>query len=340
MEWIGLTLKKIRYFWNRAEISNNQPIRFFAERYAPTTRYLPIGFGIIAPLSLLGLILCFGNTRRFFPLIGFVIIYSLSVIMFFVCTRFKMPVMPMLIILACGAVQWLARAFKSRRWIKLSLGTAVLVPLFWWVNDTAEGFERQDHWGFEILGKCELEKGNPDEAIMHFKDGLQSQPIFPASLYFNLGFAYLQKEALDEAETEFRRGLESKAKHKRDFAHAFFGLAYIAKTRGETDEAFELFRRAIRYDPRFVKPHLELGKLLVIQRKIEDGITEIEIALKLDPDNIHAWVCLADASTRLGRPADAVRALEEALSRMRPDDLKRPILKGKLQKIRRKLKAE
>jgi len=70
-EWFDLTCRKAGYFFNRAEFTNNQPIRFFAERFGSIVRLLPIGFGVIAPLSLLGLILCLKRFRRTFPLWGF-----------------------------------------------------------------------------------------------------------------------------------------------------------------------------------------------------------------------------------------------------------------------------
>ena len=235
--WVGLTSRKVGYFWQGGEISNNQPIRFFAERFAHVVHWLPIGFGIISPLALLGLFLSFRDPRRLFPLWRFVLFYALSVVLFFVCTRFKMSVAPLLIILACGALEWFIETLRRRRLAAAGLGALALVFLFLWVNVGAAKPEGREAWGYEILGKCALERGAADEAVRDFRKGIRSGPLYDASLHINLGYALLAKGDLAGAKKEFEAAPLMRTRNPGELAYAKYGLAFIAGKRGERRKA-------------------------------------------------------------------------------------------------------
>jgi len=271
-DWFDLTCRKVGYFFNRAEFTNNQPIRFFAERYGPIVRLLPVGFGLIAPLSLLGLILCLRRFRRTFPLWGFCLIYTASIIAFFICTRFKMPVVPLLIILACGAVQWLITVCAARRWHHALLAVLALVPLFWWTNTLPEKHTDSAFGGFEILGSFELNKGNPEKAVEYYREAIRAfgpieptKPPYETLLHTRLGVALYKMGDLQGAKSVFEsiRTLKMRARHMSEYADAVYGLGLIAIDEGETQRAIEYFRFILeKIDPGYVKAREELNRLL------------------------------------------------------------------------------
>ncbi len=269
-DWIGLTCRKAGFFFNRAEFTNNQPIRFFAERFGPVVRLLPIGFGLIAPLSLLGLILCLKRFRRTFPLWGFCLVYTASVILFFICTRFRMPVVPVLIVLACSAVHWIFTVCAQRRWTRAAIAGLVLVPLFWWTNTLPEKYTDSTFGGLEILGSLELNNGNPRKAVEYYREAIDafgpielSKPAYETLLHTRLGVALYKMGDREGAKKAFEsiRKRNMRARHRSEYADSVFGLGLIAVDEGKIDEAIKYFRFTLSIAPDYTKAEEELRKL-------------------------------------------------------------------------------
>lgn len=283
-DWFELTLKKVGYFWNQAEFTNNQPVRFFAERYGPVVGWMPIGFWLVGPLSLLGLILSLRRWRRFFPLYGFVLVYSASVIVFFVCTRFKMPVMPVLIILACGAVEWLMRTLKLKRWRPLVVALLLLIPAFWWVNAKPKNWVDPAYIGLMNLGLFERDQDRLDGAIKYFEEGIRNRPEF-VPLHNFLGHALLATHDYDAARSAYKRALDTARSIRwhfaSDVAESMYGLSLVAVVGGNDTLAVELLGETVRLDPYFTLAHIELGEGLERLGRLEEAIEAYERAFEL-----------------------------------------------------------
>jgi hypothetical protein len=119
-------LWKLRLFFTDWELANNASERFFAYRFGPILRLLPIGFGVLAPLAILGLLATARAWRRTFPLWGFLPVYTASVVAFFVCSRFRAPVLPVMAILAAEACFHVLDLARHRRWPALAVTVAFL----------------------------------------------------------------------------------------------------------------------------------------------------------------------------------------------------------------------
>ncbi len=110
-------LNKAGLFLRDEEISNNQPVRFFAHHFSAVARWSPLGFTPLLTLGLLGLAVLLAGSDRWarFPLWGFLLTYSLSVVVFFVCSRFRAPVLPLLMVLGSHGVVWVVDEWRSGR---------------------------------------------------------------------------------------------------------------------------------------------------------------------------------------------------------------------------------
>jgi hypothetical protein len=118
--WLELMGRKTLYFWKGYEIPNAQNAylnRDFSvlldSLLGKSLIYVP--FGLVGPLSILGLLICLRRIRQYLLLYLFVLSYSASVIVFFVCSRFRMPVIPILIMFASFLVWWLHQKIKNRQ---------------------------------------------------------------------------------------------------------------------------------------------------------------------------------------------------------------------------------
>ncbi len=128
-------MMKLRYFFCRQEYANNKCIYSFTEEFTPITAWLPLGFWIIAPLGLLGLFISLATRRErpLFPLWGFILFYTLSVAIFFITARFRVPVVPFLTIYAAFGVHWFVRRFIDRAYKAVAGAGIVLAALLCFV---------------------------------------------------------------------------------------------------------------------------------------------------------------------------------------------------------------
>jgi len=311
--WLGLTGRKLRYYWNASEISNNQPIRFFAERYAPIVRYLPIGFGLIAPLGLMGLLLCFRRPGRFFPLWGFVAVYSATIIVFFVCTRFRIPVTGVLIILAAESVRWMAAAFRAGRWQPAASALLILAPLAWWINAKPAELIEPDFQGYTIIADCKNNANDADGAIACLKEGILAYPGC-ATLHVQLGALLVNKGDFDEAEQNLLAALDMKEFRAREsYGTAGYWLGFIAANRGEEDKAIAFFRESIRHDPNLAATYYYLAFLLAKRNRLDEAVPLFERCLKLAPDFAEAHLDLGKALMLQGKRREALDHIRAAV---------------------------
>ena len=209
--FVELFWRKLRLFWTHDEVSNNKGIHFWTERFAPVMTYLPIGFGVVGPFGLLGLILCCRFPAERFYISGFVLLYMLSVVLFFCTARYRMPVVPLLILLAVFAVFEGVRALRGKQWIACGTGVAVLALAGLFVNIPVAGvsIRNNDAFSFIRLGTAYIDMGETEAAIQSFQSSLELEPEFrTASLH--LAKMFHREGRLDEAIAEYRRALAAR----------------------------------------------------------------------------------------------------------------------------------
>jgi predicted Zn-dependent protease len=66
-------------------------------------------------------------------------------------------------------------------------------------------------------------------------------------------------------------------------------------------EAVEALQHAVRLDPALAGARGELGKILLKRGDVEGAIAELELAARLDPDNVPVAYSLAQAYRRVGK---------------------------------------
>jgi len=122
--WAGLLIRKLSFALGSYEFPQLENYEF--QRRYSTLLSLPLpGFGVVAPLGLLGLGLAFRRRRG--SLLGlFFIAYVMSIVVFFVLARYRLPAVPALAIGASHAAvvaydRLRARAFRSVAWFAVAL---------------------------------------------------------------------------------------------------------------------------------------------------------------------------------------------------------------------------
>ena len=148
---------------------------------------LAFPFGLVAPLALLGLFafLRSPDSPEGRLLALFVACYALSVVLFFVTGRYRLPAVPVLLLFAaCGV-----RVLWQRPWPALAAVAALLV----FCNVATGAMDREgDAHEHYYLGYAYEERDMPAHAARHYRHAIDRDPTFAEPL---LALAALHAEA-------------------------------------------------------------------------------------------------------------------------------------------------
>jgi len=205
---IGLTLSKLRLFWAKWEIPNNKYEEFWAKAFTPIANFLPFTINLVGPLGLLGLFFCFRRTKELFPIWGFIVIYMCTVVAFFVTSRYRIPIVPPLILCAVYGVFQVFRDLTSKG-LQSLLAPAIVLIL---AADLVDGIETGDRTrnlanAYVTVAKGYVEDNQPAKAADAASQALQYNPhYFTAEAV--LGEALRQQGDLAGAEAAYRAAIE------------------------------------------------------------------------------------------------------------------------------------
>ena len=118
---LGLLARKAGYPLRPYEGHDSLPLLLKAERLSA---WPSIGMGLVAPLSLIGLVLLFRRAApdapRRLALSGFLLLPVATTGLFYVGSRFRLELLAMLLPFAAAAVVWLGRRIRAREWTKVA----------------------------------------------------------------------------------------------------------------------------------------------------------------------------------------------------------------------------
>lgn len=283
-DWLKLMGKKSILFWKGYEISNTQNVYMHKEfssmfdlLLSKGVVYLP--FGLIGPLSIVGLLVSLKNPRKYLLLYLFILSYSASIIVFFVCSRFRMPVIPFLLMFSSFFVWQAYRKIKSKQTSSVFMSLFAVIVLVVVLNTRLEN----------LVGD------------LRFAD------------HHALGASYQELGIWDMAIKEYRTSL----RYRADFAPAHHGLAYVYEKRGETDLAIDEYWKAIRGSPPLENSYNNLGILYHKKGEIDQAIDLYLGAIKLNSAYEEAHINLGIAYSDKGM-ADKAREQWKKVLRINP----------------------
>jgi superkiller protein 3 len=164
----------------------------------------------------------------------------------------------------------------------------------------------------QLLAVCRLYTGQLAVAIRDL-EALRTANPRDEQILFLLGLAYMKNH---DSET-------SKAIFKQMFAvaepaRAHFLLGKACYESALFPEAEESYLEVLRLEPGFPGMHVELGKVYISERRNDEAIRELELALKENPGNEEAEYYLGSLLVRVNRYAEGIPYLEQA-RKLKPD---------------------
>jgi len=289
---LALLGDKFSVFWNAFE----RPDNFFYENFRRFSRTLSLpltGFGIVAPLALLGMTLSARRWREFFPAFAVVAAFLLSALIFFTQSRYRMPAVPLLAVFAGQAIVSLADFARRREGWAVAICGAAIAAAFLFVNrdpgNNAAFWAQND----AILGEMYDNAGWLDEAEASFRMGVASleglatpenptlMRILGAARY-GLGATERRRGDHAAAETALRAALTCPDPDVR--GDSAVELADLLEETGDGDGLAEALRAAVEARPGDARSRLRRAEVLFKLGRNDESLREASAVIEGRPE--------------------------------------------------------
>lgn len=352
LDWISgnpgaaaaLFLKKLAFTFHAQHIALPYSYPFYAYDSGTALQWLRIGPWILMPLGLVGCVVLLrraSDRRNAVVWLAFVPLYAMSVAVFFVAERYRLP---LLVPMCAGAGIALdaAATLIARRHVRALLtgvaATAALVTALNWPVGLDDGrwdegvrmaqqlviLERHDEarvWvdrlaatarrpgsAHAAVGLQYFVRGDHTRALPYFREALRQNPSDRKSAY---GLAESLNSTGDAAGAV--RILAGLTPAGDDAVETMLRMGRLAATAGAPDTAERFFREASRRQPGDAAVRLQYGLNLLVQNKLLDAEPELRAAVQLNPKDADALAHLAYCQYGLGQRERARQSAEAAL---------------------------
>lgn len=310
---LKLTALKTLLFFSSWEIPNDSDPTSLVDLYAPLFRLSPVTSGSILALGLVGFVLALFDFKRTLPLTGFVAIYAATVIAFFVCARFRIPLMPFALVLAASVPVRAWAAVRRADWRTVVL-LAICTYLVWKLvisPPTETILKRHEAVTHQRIGAKLAALGKPG-AAEEFQAALRINPDC-VEAEASLAYFELERRDLDESIRHFYRVIELSPS-----MDVYSTFASALAQRGRWDETIRILRLGLDHLGGYLDLKRSLAFILATcpvdqLRNGHEAVLLAESVIAVGGDLPQNYDTLACALAEAGRFDDAVRAESKAL---------------------------
>ncbi len=350
--WLAHMVWKFRLFWSPVEIPNNQPIRFFAERSGVSVLFW-VGFPVVAVLGLMGVAFVPRAGRGWWLLLMYGALYMGTVVLFFCPGRYRLPVVPVLILLAALTIERVVTHVRERRQIGRLVGAAalgVLAVVFLATNPPPREQFRRNVRGEAHLNLAnyymrqrEESPGYVDKAFAHYAEAVRYRPgdwelrikyghnLMTFGHVEAAGEQLVRAVELQPVDVEARRVYADYLREAGDLAGAAAQWRVLAEQMpdealphatagallvqlGEYGVARGYLERAVVLEPGAAEGHYLLGTALLRLGEAEAALVALDEAIALSPDHVEALLASGAVLGRLGRHGEAAERFGRVLA--------------------------
>ncbi len=268
-------LRKLLLFVGGYELANNFDVYYIAHK-APVMKlllsrgvvYTP--WGVLLPLAVAGILVVLNWTVGRRIVLVFPLAYFPVLLIFFVTGRYRLPMLPFMVLFASYALvsgySALKRCSKPRKY--LAVGAFVLLFALGQsdIYGLAGGTEAQGH---QLMAAIYNRQGNLAQAERYYRKALEADNTLP---------------------------------------HANNDLGVLLLSRGEHEEAARLFQRAVRFAPDDYLLQYNLGTAFLAGARWREAIIQFQAVLRQVPDHYGAANNLGLAWLQVGQPDSALEA--------------------------------
>ncbi|MFZ1946686.1 MAG: tetratricopeptide repeat protein [bacterium] len=266
-------LRKLFFFWSVYEIPQIEHLPF-ERQYSWVLKIPTPSFGMICPLGILGAALALRRRKEAWLGLLFMLAYSASIIAFFVVARYRLPMVPALLVFAAYFIVWLASQAAKGRWKRVAWAGVAFVCLYIAVHvnfyriHPLNGFAQS----YYRLGVIYEGRGDQVLALESYRRALDlDDSIVPARV--NLGILLSRRGEFDQGGAELAEAVRRDSTYDK----ALYNLGLVYTEWGKNDSALVMFDRALAVNPSYglarlakAGAHYELADLETSERILVD----------------------------------------------------------------------
>nr|HPJ73165.1 tetratricopeptide repeat protein [bacterium] len=258
------------------------------------------------------------GSRKRRLLYAFVLAYYLSAVLYFINSRYRLPLVPFLLLFAGFALERGWTNLRRGRFVPVLLSLPVLAFLTWVVNPQVLGISSPRFYlnmgaGHNHLGSWYTQQGDLERALKEFTEARRLEP-YRAEANFNLGSTLLRMKRYREAEAYFREAVRINPFYES----AHLSLGYIFEVSGDTAAAEAKYREIIANLPGSPSAWLQLARLLIREGEPGKAGALLEEGLVRHGGNELFFLYLALAREGEGNLPGALAAVERGTAAL-PD---------------------
>jgi Flp pilus assembly protein TadD/4-amino-4-deoxy-L-arabinose transferase-like glycosyltransferase len=340
----ALFVKKLAFVFHGHHIALPYSYPFYAYDAGTALGLLAVGPWLLVPLGLVGLVVLVRQVpsrMQALTWVAFVPLYAMSVAVFFVAERYRLPLLVPLCVGAGITLDAAAVLVARRDWRTLAapaLATILLLIVVNWPTKLDDG--RWDE-GLKLAQRFVILERH-DEA-RSWVDRLESNAPKPGTAAAGVAMQYFlrgdharalpyfeQAQRLDPGNPTIRYSMAEALLETGDPQRAvallsnltpapdadvetWLRIGRLAATAQAPDVAERFFREAVSRQPGLAAARLQYGLNLLVQNRLPEAERELLEATRLDPRDADAWAHLAYCQFGQGRRDEARRSAEAAL---------------------------
>jgi tetratricopeptide (TPR) repeat protein/4-amino-4-deoxy-L-arabinose transferase-like glycosyltransferase len=263
------------------EIPNQRDLNHFL-RKLPFPFHLPIGFGLLFPFAVWGIVVCWKQNQRVQFLVLAILLYMAATALFFVNSRFRLPLLPLFFLFASfGLIVFFQQIRAKSVAAKYGAGCIVLCGLISFLPLFPLSVKEQNQEALAKASYLIAERQyaqaviSAREAVLHHDSTMNAHLI--------LGIAHLRNNAIDSALLHLQRETELFPRNEK----GYINLASALSVAGEYHAALTQLPKVFALAPYDLTANQLLVRLTLTDttRTIAEISAIADTAMKYTHDN-------------------------------------------------------
>jgi 4-amino-4-deoxy-L-arabinose transferase-like glycosyltransferase len=239
--------RKLTLFFSNLEVPDGWSM-YFLRRYSPALRTAFLTFGWLLPFAVLGGATSFRRDRRVRLLVGFLAAYALSLVVFYVHSRYRVYALPAVAVLSALGLRWVFDRVLRREWrvvLPAALAAGCACVFSFAGASVFVGLRAGDYvMNYAHLASLYEDRGDFRSAEALLREGLERQPG-TASLLCGLAAMYLRTDDPARALELSRQCLQA----NEYYLDAWFVSGQANEALGNLEQAKRCYLRQLEIVP-------------------------------------------------------------------------------------------
>ncbi len=326
LAWAASLAVKTGRFFSGPEYARN--LDLYAYRASSPILYalmwergIAFPFGLVAPAALCGMALAlFRRSRKKSLLLLYALIYAASVILFFIASRYRIPVVPVLLVFAAELPFLISEKLRARQFRPAAGAAAALAALIVLCNHGLAKAPQPPPAEFHLfLANSLSQEGEYGRAADEYKTACALAPDEPDP-WFQLGVLYARMNRPDDAAAMFKKALSlapGPQSMAAAWAHEYLGR--LAEGRGDRDAAAREYRASLAAFAWQFGARLKLARILADAGQTDEARHELETLTAQYPRRPEPYAALAQIAQSAGDVPSAIALYQKASALSPPD---------------------